>query len=301
MSLAVQWANQAMNLNIVNVNATSALERSNSDSSVGEPQLASAVDRRRVAVADTGVDVIRISGILVSRAAHMDPCTPMTSYEGVRSAVNQAVADPLVEHIVLDIDSAGGTASGAFELADDIRAASLVKPVTALANFSAYSAAYLIAAAATEVIVSATSGVGSIGVRADHLDTSKADEQKGIKVTTVFAGAHKNDLTPHEPINDQSMKVLTDMVQSNYARFVDAVARYRGMTTQAVKDTEAGLYFGKQAVDAGLANTVESPQAAVNRIAAQVRGSRADRSPSGSSTRRTVATRAAAMNMRVRI
>lgn len=257
--------------------------------------MVSARDRRRAVVSDTGVDIIPVSGILVSRSAHMNACEPMTSYEGLRSSLNQAIADPAVEHIVLDVDSNGGSATGAFELADDIRAATKLKPITAIVNFSAFSGGYLIAAAASNVIVSQTSGVGSIGVIAKHLDVSKRDEQQGIKVTSVFAGDRKNDLTPHEPLSDQSLERLTSVVQTNYAQFVDAIAQFRGLTAQAIKDTQAGVFFGKEGVEAGLADSVETPQAAVSRIAAKVVASRMQRKPG-----RTVAARAAAMNMRSR-
>lgn len=292
MSLAVQWANQALHLNIVNlsVNGNQAKIMEDDDALGGGAQMARASERRRAVVADTGLDIISVSGILVSRAAHLNPCEPMTSYEGLRASVNQAVADPAVQHIILDIDSNGGSATGAFELANDIRAASRVKPITAIVNFSAFSAGYLIAAAASNVIVSQSSGVGSIGVIAKHLDVSKRDEQQGVKITSVFAGDHKNDLTPHEPLSDQSLQFLTNMVQTNYLQFVDAIAEFRGLTTQAVKDTQARVFFGKQGVDARLADSVETPQAAVNRIAAEISASRAQRG--------SVATRAAAMNMR---
>ncbi|WP_179095040.1 S49 family peptidase, partial [Burkholderia pseudomallei] len=146
-----------------------------------------------------------------------------------------------------------------------------------------------------KVIVSRTSGVGSIGVIANHLDVSKRDELQGIKVTSVFAGDHKNDLTPHEPLSDQSLTFLTSMVQNSYKQFVDAIANFRGLSTQAVKDTQAGIFFGQKGVEAGLADSVETPQAAINRIAAEVRASRAGRQ--SSNTRRSVSARAAAMNM----
>ncbi|MDR5756496.1 S49 family peptidase [Caballeronia sp. LZ035] len=298
MSLAVQWANQAMHLNIVNltVNGTQPEIMDNDDSAAGA-QMARASDRRRAVVADTGLDIISVSGILVSRSAHLNPCEPMTSYEGLRSSLNQAVGDPAVEHIILDIDSNGGSATGAFELANDIRTATKLKPITAIVNFSAFSGGYLIAAAASNVIVSQTSGLGSIGVIAKHLDASKRDEQQGIKVTSVFAGDRKNDLTPHEPLSDQSLQFLTEMVQTNYLQFVDAIANFRGLTTKAVKDTQAGIFFGKEGVSAGLADTVETPQAAVNRIAAEVRDSRGERA-SNIASRRSVAAQAAAMSMR---
>ncbi|SAK69536.1 peptidase S49 [Caballeronia pedi] len=294
MSLAVQWANQALHLNIVNLTVNGTQPKLMDDDGISaSTQMASAPDRRRAVVADTGLDIIPVSGILVSRSAHLNACEPMTSYEGLRSSVNQAAADPAVEHIILDIDSTGGTSTGAFELANDIRAATKLKPITAIVNFSAFSGGYLIAAAASNVIVSQTSGVGSIGVIAKHLDVSKRDEQQGIKVTSVFAGGRKNDLTPHEPLSDQSLERLTSMVQTNYVQFVDAIAQFRGLTTQAVKDTQAGVFFGKDGVAAGLADSVETPQAAVNRIASEIGASRAQRKPG-----RSVAARAAAMNMR---
>lgn len=293
MSLAVQWANQALHLNIVNLTANGARPNIEEDDLGGGAQMASASDRRRAVVADTGVDIIPVSGILVSRSAHVNPCEPMTSYEGLRSSLNQAVADPAVEHIILDVDSNGGSATGAFEIANDIREAAKLKPITAIVNFSAFSGGYLIAAAASNVIVSQTSGVGSIGVIAKHLDVSKRDEQQGIKVTSVFAGDRKNDLTPHEPLSEQSLERLTSIVQTNYAQFVDAIAHFRGLTTQAVKNTQAGVFFGKEGVEARLADSVETPQAAMNRIAAQIAASRAQPKPS-----RSVAARAAAMNMR---
>ncbi|WP_250483295.1 S49 family peptidase [Caballeronia sp. GaOx3] len=293
MSLAVQWANQALHLNIVNLTVNGAQPKVEEVDLSGGAQMASASDRRRAVVADTGVDIIPVSGILVPRSAHVNPCEPMTSYEGLRLSLNQAIADPAVEHIILDVDSNGGSATGAFELANDIREAAKLKPITAIVNFSAFSGGYLIAAAASNVIVSQTSGVGSIGVIAKHLDVSKRDEQQGIKVTSVFAGDRKNDLTPHEPLSEQSLERLTSIVQTNYAQFVDAIAQFRGLTTQAVKDTQAGLFFGKEGLEAGLADSVETPQAAVNRIAAQIAASRAQPKPGGS-----VAARAAAMNMR---
>jgi ClpP class serine protease len=48
---------------------------------------------------------------------------------------------------MLDIDSPGGEAGGVFDLADKIFSARKVKPIWAVANDEAFSAAYAIAAA----------------------------------------------------------------------------------------------------------------------------------------------------------
>lgn len=275
LDLGIRWANQVMNLNIINLGAGAArLWQDDGDQMV---RLEQAEERRRSAVAKTGVEVIPVAGVLVSRGAHLDPCETMTSYEGLRAQLRAAVADPLVERIVLDIDSPGGTAVGAFELAADIRAMTRQKPITGLVNFMAYSGGYLIGSACSELVVSQTSGVGSIGVIASHMDRSKLEEGLGVKVTTVFAGAHKNDLSPHEPLTEQSLKFLNDLVQESYQAFVGAVAEYRGLSAEAVRATEAGLYRGQQGISAGLADRLMSPQDALDEISLAVAENRARR------------------------
>jgi signal peptide peptidase SppA len=216
----------------------------------------------------SGVAIIGVYGPLVPRRGNVEMCTRMTSYESVAAQLDQAVADPSITQIVLDIDSPGGAATGCFELADRIRAANAVKPVTAIVNFQAFSGGYLIAAAAGEIVVSQSSGVGSVGVIAQHFDVSKMDEAMGVKVTAIYRGARKNDLNPHEPLSDASMATLNSMIDRTYDQFTSYVSTFRGLPLQAVKDTEAGLYFGQDAVAAGLADRLEAPQEAINRIAA---------------------------------
>ncbi|AZC55427.1 S49 family peptidase [Pseudomonas chlororaphis] len=274
LDLGVRWANQAMSLNIINIGA-SADPKIWDDDHVD--RLALQEEQRRTAIASTGVEVIPVSGVLVARGSQLSMCETMTSYEGLRSQLRQAVADPLVERIVLDIDSPGGSAVGAFELATDIRAMVQQKPITGIVNYSAYSGGYLLGSACSELVVSQTSGIGSIGVIASHLDRSKMEEGMGVKVTTVFAGAHKNDLSPHEPLTEQSLKYLNDVVQESYQLFVNAVAEYRGLSVQKVIATEAGLFRGQQGIAAGLADRMQSPQDAVDELSRSVALSRANR------------------------
>lgn len=291
LDMAVHWANQALNLNIVNIGPAPKIGAWYDD----EPVHAGPTpEERRLQVArDTGVYMLPIHGVLVSRSAHLDMCETMTSYEEIRAMLNQAVADPSVEHIVMDVDSPGGSATGCMELAAEIFAARSVKPITAISNFGAYSAAYALASSASELIVAPSSGVGSIGVIARHVDMSKRYEQAGIKVTTVFAGARKNDLSSEAPISEEAYAWLTDLVQKNYESFAQTVARNRSLSVADVKSTEAGVFFGEDAVAAGLADRIETPQAAVNRIAAQVAAQR--------NTRNRISARAAAMDTQNRI
>lgn len=202
------------------------------------------------------VAVIPIYGTLVRRTSGLEAESGLASYTGIAAQLDAALASPEVAAILLDIDSPGGESGGVFDLADRIRAASQVKPVWAVANDMAFSAAYALASAATRVFVARTGGVGSIGVIAMHVDQSVKDAKDGVRYTAVFAGERKNDLNPHEPISDEAHAVLKAEVDRVYDLFVETVARHRGLDADAVRATEAGLFFGSNAVAAGLADAV---------------------------------------------
>lgn len=202
------------------------------------------------------VAVIPIHGTLVRRTSGLEAVSGLASYTSIAAQLDAALASHEVAAILLDVDSPGGESGGVFDLADRIRAASRIKPVWAVANDMAFSAAYALASAASRVFVARTGGVGSIGVIAIHIDQSVKDAKDGVRYTAVFAGERKNDLNPHEPISDEAHAVLKAEVDRVYDLFVETVARHRGLDADAVRATEAGLFFGPDAVAAGLADAV---------------------------------------------
>ena len=202
------------------------------------------------------IAVIPIHGTLVRRTVGLEAESGLTSYAGLTAQLDAALANPEVAAILLDVDSPGGESGGVFDLADRIRAAAQIKPVWAVANDMAFSAAYALASAASKVFVSRTGGVGSIGVIAMHVDQSEKDAQDGVRYTAVFAGDRKNDLNPHEPISSEAHAFLKAEVNRIYGLFVETVARHRGIEPSAVRDTEAGLFFGQAAVAIGLADAI---------------------------------------------
>ncbi|WP_353282537.1 S49 family peptidase [Wolbachia endosymbiont (group A) of Myopa testacea] len=205
---------------------------------------------------ESGIKVIPIHGILTKNSEAFDDILGMTSYEKIREEIEEALIDKEVETIILDIDSPGGEVNGLFDLSDFIYEARTKKRIVAIANDDAYSAAYAIASSAEKVLVTRTSGVGSIGVIASHIDQSGFDEKQGIKYTTVFAGSRKNDLNPHEPITSESLESLQKEVDRLYEMFLQLIARNRGLSTEKIRSTEAGLYFGEKAIEIGLADGI---------------------------------------------
>jgi capsid assembly protease len=215
-------------------------------------------------MAATGIAVVPVHGSLVRRAIALDAASGLTSYGDIAAMLDAAAVDPTVAGILLDIDSPGGEAGGVFELAQRIRAVDAIKPVWALACDSAFSAAYAIACAASRVFVTQTAGVGSIGVIAMHVDQSVRDAQEGYRFTAVSAGDFKNDLSPHEPIDKAALGRLQTEVDRLYGLFVDHVVSMRGMQAKTIRDTQAGLFFGPDAVRGGLADSLASTDQVVS-------------------------------------
>ncbi len=127
------------------------------------------------------IAVISVHGILTKNPGAFDDFLGMTSYERIRAQIEEALENKEVETILFDIDSPGGEVNGIFDLADFIYNVSSQKSIIAIANDDAYSAAYAIASSAEKVFVTRTSGIGSIGVIASHIDQSSFDEKQGIK------------------------------------------------------------------------------------------------------------------------
>ena len=203
-----------------------------------------------------GIAVIPVHGALSKRAGFFDAFFGLTSYEVLEETLERALHDPDISGILLDIDSPGGEVSGLFDLADFIYASREIKPIWACANDDAYSAAYAIASSAEKIFVTRTGGVGSIGVIATHIDQSSFDEKLGVKYTTIFAGDRKNDFTPHAELTNEASKLLQKEVDRLYGLFTSLVSRNRGLSDAQVRNTEAGLFFGENALSAGLADQI---------------------------------------------
>ena len=216
-----------------------------------------------------GVAVISAMGGLVHRTRLAADSSLLIGYNDLAADLEDALAQADVHAIALVLDSPGGEVSGAFELAERIYAARGRKPIVAVADGMAASAAYLAASAADEVVLTNTSYVGSIGVVMRHVDFSRALANDGITVSHIFAGEHKVGGNPYQPLPDAVRAALQADIEGLYQMFVQAVAKHRGLSEQAVRDTRAGVYRGVAAVAARLADRIGTVDAVVAELAAR--------------------------------
>jgi ClpP class serine protease len=135
-----------------------------------------------VAVTADGIAIIRVIGTLVARSGYLGAASGLTAYSDIADAIEAAATDPGIRAILLDVDSSGGEVGGLFDLVDHIQAirSQCGKPIWAVADEAALSAAYAIACTADRIYVTQTGEVGSIGVVAVHRDESGADTQAGL-------------------------------------------------------------------------------------------------------------------------
>lgn len=218
------------------------------------------------------IAVISVIGTLVSRSGYLDAASGLQSYGEISDALASAMDDPTVRGVILDIDSSGGEVGGLFDLVEQIRTirSASAKPLWAVANESALSAAYAIASAADRLYVTRTGEVGSIGVVAVHIDESGADAKAGLAWTFLFAGDRKVDGNAHEPLSERARATIQADVDRLYAEFCALVATNRGLSLQAVRGTEAAIYRGTLAVRAGLADRLGTLDLAIAEMAAEL-------------------------------
>jgi ClpP class serine protease len=144
------------------------------------------------------------------------------------------------------------------------------KPIWAIVDPGAYSAAYAIASCADTIIMPRTGGVGSIGVFCLHVDVSKALEEFGVKITAIQFGAQKTERQPFWPLSDEAKKRVQGEIDMLGELFVGMVARNRGMSAKAVRETQAGIFMGEAGVEQKLADDIASPGEALEALINEV-------------------------------
>jgi signal peptide peptidase SppA len=217
-----------------------------------------------------GVAVLPLHGVIMPKASMMSEMSGGTSIERFRGQFREAMGRKDISSIVLDVNSPGGMVDGVPEMAAEIRAARGTKPIVAVANTEASSAAYWLASQADEFVATRSGRVGSIGVFAAHEDESAKAEAEGVRTTLVSAGRYKTEGNPFEPLTDEAKAHMQSMVDEYYGMFVADVAAGRGID---VGDVRTGYGEGREvtastALNTGMIDRVASTEEIVSEMLA---------------------------------
>jgi ClpP class serine protease len=208
---------------------------------------------------DGSAAVVDIRGPLVHRPTDFWSLF-CDSYGAIRSRVTAAFADVGTKAVVLRFDSPGGDVAGCFELARELRAmaTSSGKPLVAFVEATCASAAYALACSASEIIVTKTGLVGSIGVINALASQAKLDQAMGIDIAVVASGTRKTDNNPHVPLTDDAVAALKGHVDDLAGVFFSLVEELRGIPAAALQALDGAIAYGDRAIAAGLADRVST-------------------------------------------
>lgn len=227
----------------------------------------SAAVRRPTAHGDSPGDVavVPVQGFLSYRPGRF---LGGTSTADLTATIRALSADTTVAAIVLDVDSPGGFVTGIAELAGTVAAAAQRKPVVAMVNAMAASAAYHVVSQASEIAVTPSGDVGSIGVFAMHMDFSRMLDRVGVTATLIHAGEHKVEGNPYQPLSESAAQEMQARVDEAYQGFVGAVATGRKVSTEKVIADFGGgrIVSAKRAQQVGMVDRIEEPGETLARI-----------------------------------
>lgn len=195
------------------------------------------------------VAIVPVTGPVFRYANLMTEISGATSLEVLATDFTTALEDPAVSAIILNMDSPGGQASGISEFAQMVRSAK--KPVIAYVDGNAASAAYWIAAAADQVVVSKTGMVGSIGA---VLSINGAKSKDG-PIEIVSAQSPKKRVDVNTEAGRGQIQTMVDKLAQV---FVEDIATYRGVSVDTVLSDfgQGDMRMGAEAVAAGMADHV---------------------------------------------
>ncbi len=201
-----------------------------------------------------GVALIPVSGTLVHKFGHLQPYSGMTGYDGIIARVEEALADPTVNGILLDMDTPGGEVAGCFDTARRLNELRGQKPIASISYDMACSAGMALHSATDYRYTTTSARTGSVGVVMMHASFEEQLKANGIDVTLIHSGAFKVDGNPYENLPEQVLARFQAESDRLRNEFAEMVGTHIGLSASDVLATEAAIYTGQDAIDVGFAD-----------------------------------------------
>ena len=200
-------------------------------------------------------------------------------YDIKRTLIN-AIEDPSIKGVVIEMDSPGGTISGSNAISDGIKKykEATGKPVIVHITTLAASGGYWAAAVADEIMADKGALTGSIGVLIGPFKKyndviAEADFSKsittlgGIDTINITAGEDKDFGDPYVELSDKAREKLQEAVDHEYEVFVDHVNATRNIEkTTITDDIGAYVYSNDKALEFGLIDSEGSKEDAYHKL-----------------------------------
>jgi len=181
-----------------------------------------------------------------------------------RTEALDRLAKSQAKAVIVHIDSPGGTAAGAEQLYDSLRAVAGAKPLVVVVDGLAASGGYIAALSADHVVARSAGLVGSIGVLFQYPNFTDLLKTVGVKVEEVKSSPLKAAPNGFEPTSPEARAALESIVKDSYAWFRGLVKDRRQLDEASIERVADGRVFtGRQALALKLVDELGGEEAAI--------------------------------------
>jgi protease-4 len=192
------------------------------------------------------VALVELNGVISSEVATGGVFgVPQRPVERIRRELDEAAKDDAVKAVLFSVDSPGGTITASDEILEHVRRwkeRTKKKLVVHMGGICA-SGGYYVSSAADEIVAEPTTITGSIGVILSSFNFAGTLGLLKIDPVTIKSGANKDLLNPFEPLKEAHLRIIQDMIDHAYGRFVGVVAKGRGIPEDEVRQLADGRIY----------------------------------------------------------
>lgn len=179
-------------------------------------------------------------------------------------AIRDLAENSSAKAVIVRIDSPGGTVVGGETLYRALLELGKKKPVVAVMDGVAASAAYMTAIAADRLFAREGTITGSVGVIMQTTEVTKLLEMIGVSARSFKSGALKAAPSPVERITPEVEAATQSLIDEMYAMFRDMVLERRNLKpAEASRFSDGRVFTGRQALKNGLIDEIGGEQAAI--------------------------------------
>lgn len=171
--------------------------------------------------------------------------------------------------LLVEIESPGGTTTGAERIYEELRRVNEKKPVVAVVGTVAASGAYIAALAADAIVARGNSLVGSIGVLFQYPNVYRLLNNWGVEVETVKSSPLKAAPNGLQPTSPEAREAIANLVADSYAWFKGLVRERRQLDEEELEKVSDGRIFtARQGVPLKLVDLIGGQREAVDWLVA---------------------------------
>jgi protease-4 len=194
-----------------------------------------------------GIAIIDLIGVIGNEVPGM---IGESMVEDAKYKLTQAREDEDVKAVVLHIDSPGGEVLASDDLYRAVLKVRAVKPVVCYFGSVAASGGYYTAMGSSYIVANDLTITASIGVIMQTMNFKDLMDKVGVKALTFKSGKMKDLLNPTREPNPEEMKLIQELINETYDKFVGIVANERKLDEQGLRQgvADGRILSGKQAL-----------------------------------------------------